>query len=455
MGEENRPLTQPSLGCQGEDVDARPDTSPYTGPHATLHFKDGPPLSIPTAVLSEHPRLSSRCEWDLSLHLKDIPASPGHVLVHYILTGTYQCLKPKGSSASEKCAAEFATSVRVYEVARDLDLPALGELEKGEIQRLGRTLHVTQLLDTMMDAHPTFRPDDTWFHDYLKSVIKSFIENPPSAPVDASPGHLGQPLSLTSLVLKSVIELSDEKGYAIRQNPIHFTMNPSQKSQVMAQSELKPVPSPNLTREPRLDGEEARLSTSEQRKKGKKKADMESIEDAGLPATVEPDPASVRRSEPTEQTGEQQEKSDDDEPPSAPPSNVSRGSFGEQPDQTPRKLFTSDSPKTSPFGGIFTSASSSSATNSGSLFENQADPKLPYLFESSGISKEPNIDNSYLDKVPLTTEASMWHDVPESLYSPTISRFLHICVQDKFAGFSPEELRLKHQRWEVGRQWKF
>ncbi|KAI0173169.1 hypothetical protein GGR52DRAFT_375317 [Hypoxylon sp. FL1284] len=180
MGEGNDTSLIPIVeDGQAEVVDARPDSSPYTGPHATLHFGDGPPLSVPTALIDKHPKLSSRCEWDTSLHLEDIPGNTGHVLVYHLLTDMYQCLEPKGSSPLEKIAAEFVTSVRVYTIAREYELFTLGTLAKGEVERLGRGLLVTQLLDMVMNAYSPSTADDPWFHTCLKSLIEPLMEHPP------------------------------------------------------------------------------------------------------------------------------------------------------------------------------------------------------------------------------------------------------------------------------------
>ncbi|KAI0108842.1 hypothetical protein F4776DRAFT_413399 [Hypoxylon sp. NC0597] len=462
MGEErNKAPTLTSLECQAEEVDSRPETSPYTSPHATLHFKDGPSLSVPTALLSKYPKLSSRCEWDLSLHLEDIPADPGHVLVHHILTGTYQCLKPKGSSAFEKHAGEFATSLRAYAVARDYELPVLEELAKGEIERLRRNLQPIQLLDTMMDAHPTFRSDDTWFHNYLKSMVKSLIESPPTSLTHTAPEDSNQTSSLPSILLKSMIELWREKEDAIPLGSGHLDTGSYQEIPVAGPSKVEPASSicrvdlPNPALGSNIDIIEATMDKKKKDKKKKKNTKAEEVEnpvDAGLPSAVEPDLTSAKKPQPAKQQVDQHGKHNDD----ISLSNSLLKDFWSglciQPYRAQKLPFTNDSPNASQFGSINTiSARTPAATNGGSFLNNQTKHNAPPLFESSGITKEPNLDHSYLDNAPLTTEALMWSEMPASDWSQELNRFLHICVQPKFAGFSPEELRLRHQLWENSR----
>ncbi|KAI1408009.1 hypothetical protein F5Y13DRAFT_205209 [Hypoxylon sp. FL1857] len=426
-GERDIEPTMTSSECQAGEVDTRPDTSPYTGPHATLHFKDGPPLSVPTALLSKYPKLSSRCEADLSLHLGDIPGDSGHVLVHHILAGMYQCLKPKGSSASEKCAAEFATS-----------------LAKAEIERLGRNLQATQLLDTIMDAHPILRSDDIWFHDYLKSVVKSLIKSPPVTLKNGTLEHSSRTVSLASILLKSIIELWREKKDAIQQGPNHLTTGLRREIPTMALPKAEPVPSPrpvdlaNPALASNLDAGEA--------SKGKYKEDENKKAKVENPPAVDSDPPPVEEAGPTEQMEKQRGKRSDNAFLSDSPLHHISSDVGKQAGQHQNPSFRNNPPEASPFGGInSTSAPTPTSTNRNSLFDNQAGHSAPYLFETSSIAKASNVDNNYLEKVPFTLEAMMYYELRQNDYSQDIDRFLHICVQPKFAGFSPEELRLKHQ----------
>ncbi|KAI1505997.1 hypothetical protein F5X99DRAFT_176979 [Biscogniauxia marginata] len=117
----------------------------------------------------------------MTLHLAQILGGAGHVLVHYLFTSMYECLKPRGSSCYEKDAAEFATCVRVYAVARDYELPDLEGLARGEIEKLGNPLQVMEILDVLKHALPNLSVDDMWLRNYLKSLVRPFIDNPPAS----------------------------------------------------------------------------------------------------------------------------------------------------------------------------------------------------------------------------------------------------------------------------------
>ncbi|KAI0908739.1 hypothetical protein F4823DRAFT_639837 [Ustulina deusta] len=144
------------------------DTSPYTSPLITLHFADGPPLSVHKRLIDKSPKLSSGCRHVMTLHLAHIPSGAGHVLVHYLFTGMYECLKPRGTSCNVNNAAEFATGVRVRDVARDYELPELEILAVIEIEKLGNRLQVMQNFDVLKDTLP-----DELFEEVIEAFEKT------------------------------------------------------------------------------------------------------------------------------------------------------------------------------------------------------------------------------------------------------------------------------------------
>ncbi|KAI1421351.1 hypothetical protein F5Y12DRAFT_34612 [Xylaria sp. FL1777] len=191
-------------------TDTRPESSPYASPLVKLHFADGPPLPVAHRLIEKSPKLIACCKYDMTLHLAHISSDVGHVLVHYLYTGTYECLKPRGSFY-EKDVAEFTIGVWVYAVAGDYGLPGLKSLARGEIEKLGNRLQVTQVLDILSDILPNPSIDDIWLQSYLKSLVRPLIiDNPPTS-LGSLSGSAGKTLSIAHTLLKAVIELGSEK----------------------------------------------------------------------------------------------------------------------------------------------------------------------------------------------------------------------------------------------------
>ncbi|KAI0200647.1 hypothetical protein F4808DRAFT_428635 [Astrocystis sublimbata] len=191
-------------------VDLRPVSSPYASPLITLLLQDGPPFAVPIQFVNKSPKLSSCITNDMRIQLPHVSENAGHVLVHYLFTGLYECLQPKGSDCREKDAAEFAASAQVYALAREYGITDLEALAKGEIEKFGNRLQAVRVLEVLKEALPNLGANDIWFQDYLKSLVRPLLDEPPAS-LNSLPNSHGQTLSIASALLKVVVELWHEK----------------------------------------------------------------------------------------------------------------------------------------------------------------------------------------------------------------------------------------------------
>ncbi|KAI1464044.1 uncharacterized protein F4812DRAFT_444327 [Daldinia caldariorum] len=197
-------------------TDSRPESSPYAGPHTTLRCADGLPFSVPTSLVNKFFWLNLP---GLTHYFINVPSDCGHVIVHYLFTGTYQCLKPEGASQQDRDIAEFTTCARVYKIAGDYLLFGLRNLTRDEMERLARRLQVTQLLDVMKDVHPTIKDTDIWLRHFLKSLVERLIDNPWIPILYESSQRLGNNTSIASVLVGTSIELCRAKLLTSQQNP--------------------------------------------------------------------------------------------------------------------------------------------------------------------------------------------------------------------------------------------
>ncbi|KAI1477111.1 hypothetical protein F4774DRAFT_390626 [Daldinia eschscholtzii] len=205
----------PTVNTTFNMVDNRPELSPYAGPHTTLRFADGLPFSVPTGMVNKFFWLNVP---SLADYFKHVPSSCGHVIVHYLFTGTYQCLKPEGESQEERDIAEFTTCARIYKIAGDYLLFALRNLVRDEMERLTSRLQVTQILDVMRDVHPTLADTDTWLRHFLKSLVERLIDNPSIPILYGSSQSFGHHASIASVLVGSTIEICRERLQAPPRN---------------------------------------------------------------------------------------------------------------------------------------------------------------------------------------------------------------------------------------------
>ncbi|KAI1766142.1 hypothetical protein GGR53DRAFT_487579 [Hypoxylon sp. FL1150] len=186
-----------------------PQRSPYSSRPARLHFRNRQCLYVITDLIKKYPKflLYSDCNGEEYVSLDHFTGSAGHVLVQYLYTGIYQNLKNEEAPVEANIRDEFEISVEVYVLAGKYDVPILKDLAKGEMERLGPELEVTQLIDIMDETHPTPRADDVWLHDYIKSRVNSLPTNN-SSPTKSNPSET---LSMINFLLRAYVELSSEK----------------------------------------------------------------------------------------------------------------------------------------------------------------------------------------------------------------------------------------------------
>ncbi|KAK4120981.1 hypothetical protein N657DRAFT_636040 [Parathielavia appendiculata] len=199
-----------------QEVDTRPETSPYGSPACTIPFAS--PLTLPLDVLRKSPKLHAAYESRLP-ELLEIPESVGHVLVHHLHTGAYQSLKPKQTDSMSKQTGELKTSIQAYAAARAYDLPDLMHLADLSIAKHGDGLPLPALLEVARDAYPTLTEGDGWFLDYLRLRIRPHLQDPTLLLRSNLLDQISSILSPNRVLLRTVLELFCEK-ITIRPEPV-------------------------------------------------------------------------------------------------------------------------------------------------------------------------------------------------------------------------------------------
>ncbi|KAK1471689.1 hypothetical protein CCUS01_17376 [Colletotrichum cuscutae] len=274
------PLDQPGNhnleAFVGHTQEVGPEVSPYASPTCNVYFESGQPFRVPSNLLCqelENIRLRSHGE----IQLKHIPDDAGHVLIHFLHTGSWQTLRAKDSSDTPKNASYLGTSLYVYAASQAYKIPLLAELAKEHISLSAETLPALEVLSLASDACHSLGEDDTWFSAFIKRRIRHLFEDSSSLNKAGLLGCFDKATTYSKLLVKSLIEICCD--YSISVNPSESQPSPRIGPTVTS----KPVPVPwSETAEPEVDlsGEltlESALgnsltSTSKKDKKKKKKA---------------------------------------------------------------------------------------------------------------------------------------------------------------------------------------
>ena len=190
---------------------------PYASDTYALYFQHNGPLRIHRELLLKSAKLASQIVPPgafgsslNTLYLDDVSLDVGHVLVHFLVTGDYGCLKPQGESLGEKIASEFGTALRVCAAAESFQLPSLCELAEKEMRRLGDELSLTSVIDVMEEAGPT-SIHTLEVATYLESRMQSFWGSLTRIAAEEVLAELGTPNTISKLILKSVAQIKNSE----------------------------------------------------------------------------------------------------------------------------------------------------------------------------------------------------------------------------------------------------
>ena len=130
--------------------------SPYTSPPTAIYFgEERRVYYIPQDLLQSLERIispSSSFSLRGKISLPDVDANTGHVLVHYLYTGTYQTLCNKNISPGEETNIEFKQAILAYVVATDHQLHGLKQLAKRKVKQLGTEMSIYDIVNNVKES---------------------------------------------------------------------------------------------------------------------------------------------------------------------------------------------------------------------------------------------------------------------------------------------------------------
>ncbi|KAF9776369.1 hypothetical protein IL306_005460 [Fusarium sp. DS 682] len=166
---------------------------PYEGGVCAIYFQ---------ALLKEEESPCSDCAIT-ELYLDNVSLDAGHVIIHYLVTGIYQCLKPEKEAHEKMTAAELTTALQVYVATDILSVPELREMARAEIVSLGNQLLLPALIKVMEDAALSFDAHPG-IATYLQYRILSFSQDEHPFMADNILRGMGAPDSLSKALLRSI-----------------------------------------------------------------------------------------------------------------------------------------------------------------------------------------------------------------------------------------------------------
>ncbi|KAF5681462.1 hypothetical protein FDENT_8084 [Fusarium denticulatum] len=155
------------------------EKSQYTGDVCLILFRSQGPLMIHRTILKKCPKLAVRLDKKHifskpldTVDIEEYPFSVGHIIIHYLITDKYECLKPEGETEDDRNCSELATAFEAHAAAVDLDLPCLQLLASSEMRRLEGKLNLVLITRTLNDTELPLNLYPTITANFVSYVIR-------------------------------------------------------------------------------------------------------------------------------------------------------------------------------------------------------------------------------------------------------------------------------------------
>ncbi|KAK1973570.1 hypothetical protein LZ30DRAFT_787691 [Colletotrichum cereale] len=203
--------------ADGETLDVGPEESPYTSPICKIYFKNQQPFTIPRDLIRASVELDKICgSSNSSIHIKNVPDEAGHVLVHYLYTGTWQTLSKRHSLQDSKASTHLETSVYVYAAARAYALPGLAELAKENISKSANRLLALDVIVLAAAACEVLPDTDLWFLAFIKMRIEHLFEDLASLNQSVFLGCFHVNTSYSKILTKSLVRICCDNSISLK-----------------------------------------------------------------------------------------------------------------------------------------------------------------------------------------------------------------------------------------------
>ncbi|KAF4495660.1 hypothetical protein FAGAP_8214 [Fusarium agapanthi] len=200
-----------------------PEKSQYTGDVCHILFRSQGPLLIPRTILKKCPKLAARLDkkhiFSKPLDTVDIeehPFSVGHIIIHYLTTDKYQCLKPEGETEDERNFSELATAFEAHAAAVDLELHCLQLLASSEMRRLEGKLNLVLITRTLNDTKLPLDQYPTITANFISYVMR-LSATPSKECKDEMMSQLGVPENVAMVLVQCFLRFKGigfTQGYA-------------------------------------------------------------------------------------------------------------------------------------------------------------------------------------------------------------------------------------------------
>ncbi|KAM0323222.1 hypothetical protein ACHAPQ_008744 [Fusarium lateritium] len=186
------------------------ETSPYLGAVCNVIFKDEITAIVhhgvlPASLRANTYRQAKRVEHE-TLDMKAIESGTGHVIFHFLYSGSYRCLQPSSCSEVEATIFELKLAFKVHVASLSLKMEALQALTEDEILNLSDQLSFPLVLDAIENSEISFAKFPR-YAEYLQSNLISLKTDSLDQTATSILSKLETPDTFSMVLLKTLIVL--------------------------------------------------------------------------------------------------------------------------------------------------------------------------------------------------------------------------------------------------------
>lgn len=145
------------------------------------------------------------------IELPDIDENTGHILVHYLYTGTYQTLDNIEESAVEDTHVEFRRAFSAYVMANTYQLAGLQQLAMHEIESFGRDMTVFDILAAIDEDFSRLPDSAISFEEYLMVKARNAFEKDHAVFLEDGTFDRINSVALSKILARCVMQLYKDK----------------------------------------------------------------------------------------------------------------------------------------------------------------------------------------------------------------------------------------------------
>ena len=194
--------------------------SPYTSRPSTLHFgPDRQSYYVPKALLQSLGEISYDDPWDRVTSLPDVDADSGHVIAHFLHTGTYQTLVEEGEDVTTSLSAskEFLKAALVCMAAKKYKLTDLEGLARKEMVQCSTDIGITELVQLISeDIFGTLCSHPLWIQEFMTEKVEVAIKNGDNVFLKAGFFASIASSSLARLLAQEVVNIYHKENVELR-----------------------------------------------------------------------------------------------------------------------------------------------------------------------------------------------------------------------------------------------